>query len=131
MSFFSNQDINRLALHTALHQAAMGLSLAFFAAFLLHSGRSPAQVFLVIGTILVLRFFLRLGVPRTVRLLGFRNTLLLGSLLFAVEYLVLAAYDGSPRTPCAARFIGPATTPFMRPLAIPKCAAPNWARAGS
>ena len=95
MSFFSNQDINRLALHTALHQAAMGLSLAFFAAFLLHTGRSPAQVFLVIGTILVLRFFLRLGVPGTVRLLGFRNTLLLGSLLFAVEYLVLAAYDGS------------------------------------
>jgi hypothetical protein len=95
MSFFSNQDINRLALHTALHQAAMGLSLAFFAAFLLHTGRSPAQVFLVIGMILVLRFFLRLGVPGTVRLLGFRNTLLLGSLLFGVEYLVLAAYDGS------------------------------------
>jgi hypothetical protein len=95
MSLFGNQDINRLALHTALHQAAAGLSLVFFAAFLLHSGRSPAQVFLVVGTILVLRFFLRLAVPSTVRLLGYRNTLLLGSFLFAVEFLVLAAYDGS------------------------------------
>jgi MFS family permease len=95
MNVFANQDINRLTLHTALHQAAAGLSAVFLAAFLLHAGLSPAQVFLAIGSTLVLRFFLRLTVPGIVRMIGFRNTLLLGSLLFAVEFLILAAYDGS------------------------------------
>src|SRR5262249_32589428 len=95
MSFFGNQDINKLALHTALHQAAMGLSLAFFAAFLLHAGLSPSGVFLTLAAILTLRFFVRAAVLPSVRLIGFRNTFLLGALLFAVEYLVLAAYDGS------------------------------------
>ena len=95
MSFFGNQDINRLALHTALHQAAMGLSLAFFAAFLLHAGLAPSGVFLTLAAILTLRFFVRAAVLPSVRLIGFRNTFLLGALLFAVEYLVLAAYDGS------------------------------------
>jgi len=95
MSFFGNQDINKLALHTALHQAAMGLSLAFFAAFLLHAGLAPSGVFLTLAAILTLRFFVRAAVLPSVRLIGFRNTFLLGALLFAVEYLVLAAYDGS------------------------------------
>lgn len=95
MSFFGNQDLNKLALHTALHQAALGLSLVFFAAFMLRAGLSPSQVFLVIAAILILRFFVRTAVPGVVQRIGFRNALILGSLLFAVEFLILASYDGS------------------------------------
>jgi MFS transporter, DHA1 family, inner membrane transport protein len=95
MSFFANQDVNRLGVHTAIHQAALGLSWMFFVAFMLHAGLTPAQVFLVIGATLVVRFFVRLAVPTIVRSIGFRNTLLTGALLSAVEFLILAAYDGS------------------------------------
>jgi hypothetical protein len=95
MSFFGNQDVNKLALHTALHQAALGLSLVFFAAFMLRAGLSPSQVFLVIAAILILRFFVRTAVPGVVQRIGFRNALILGSLLFAIEFLILASYDGS------------------------------------
>jgi MFS transporter, DHA1 family, inner membrane transport protein len=95
MSFFSNQDINRLSLHTALHQAAFGLSLVFFAAFMLRAGLSPSQVFAVIAAILIIRFFVRTAVPSVVQRIGFRNAFIVGSLLFAVEFLVLASYDGS------------------------------------
>jgi MFS transporter, DHA1 family, inner membrane transport protein len=95
MSFFSNQDVNKLGLHTALHQAALGLSLVFFAAFMLRAGLSPSQVFLVIAAILILRFFVRVAVPDVVQRVGFRNALILGSVLFAVEFLILASYDGS------------------------------------
>jgi MFS family permease len=95
MSFFANQDVNRLSLHTALHQAAAGLSAAFFVPFLLHAGLAPAQIFLVIAGTLVLRFIIRTAVPSIVGLIGFRNTLVYSSLLFAVEFLILAGYDGS------------------------------------
>jgi MFS family permease len=95
MTFFTNRDINKLALHTGLHQAAAGLSQVFYVAFLLHAGLAPASVFLAFAAILTGRFFLRLMVPALVQRLGFRNTLILGSLLFVVEFLILAAYDGS------------------------------------
>lgn len=95
MSFFSNRNINKLALHTALHQTALGLSLVFFAAFMLRAGLSPSQVFLVIAAILIMRFFVRTAVPGVVQRIGFRNALILGSLLSAVEFLILASYDGS------------------------------------
>jgi len=94
MSFFGNRDINRLAIHTALIQVAGGLSSVFLAPFLLRAGLSPSQIFLVFAATLVLRFFLRLAVPDAVRLFGFRNTFLLGSLLLAVRFPVLALHDG-------------------------------------
>jgi hypothetical protein len=95
MSFFGNRDINRLAVHTALTQVASGLASVFLAAFLLRAGLSPAQVFLVFGATLALRFFLRLALPGVVRRLGFRNTFLVGATLFALKFLVLAGVDGS------------------------------------
>src|SRR5262245_2694003 len=95
MTFFANRDINQLALHTALIQVAAGLSTVFLAAFLLREGLAPAQVFLVFAVTLVLRFFMRLALTDLVLRIGFRNTFLLGSLLFTLKFPVLAAFDGS------------------------------------
>jgi MFS transporter, DHA1 family, inner membrane transport protein len=95
MNFFANRDINRLAVHTALTQVAFGLSTVFLAAFLLRAGLTPSEIFLVFAATLVLRFFIRLALPDLVRRIGFRNTFILGAVLCAGKYPILAAVDGS------------------------------------
>jgi DHA1 family inner membrane transport protein len=94
MSFFSNADINRLAAHHALHQLGFSIAGAFISAFLLRAGLPPAEIFLAFAGILGLRFALRPLVLTVVPVLGGRRTLVLGTLLFALQYLPLARVDG-------------------------------------
>jgi MFS transporter, DHA1 family, inner membrane transport protein len=95
MNFLGNPDINRLAIHTALIQVAGGLSAVFLAAFFLRAGLTPAEIFLTFAATLVLRFFVRIALPGLVQTIGYRNTFLLGALLFAGKFPVLAVFDGS------------------------------------
>jgi DHA1 family inner membrane transport protein len=94
MSFFSNADINRLAIHHALHQLGFSIAGAFVSAFLLRAGLPPAEVFLAFAGILGLRFALRPLVLVVVPVLGARRTLVLGTLLFALQYPALARVQG-------------------------------------
>jgi len=91
---FSNPDVNRLIAHTMLHQLAWGLSGVFLGVFLLRQGISPANIFLAVAAIFVLRFIFRPLVPITVSAIGSRRTLVLGTLLFALQYPSLALVHG-------------------------------------
>jgi MFS transporter, DHA1 family, inner membrane transport protein len=94
MSFFSNAGINRLVLHSALHQLGFGIAGVFIGVFLLRQGLAPAQVFLAFSGVLGGRFALRPLVLVVAPRLGARRTLVLGTLLFALQYPALARVDG-------------------------------------
>jgi hypothetical protein len=87
--FFTNRDINRLAIHAALVSLAWSLAGIFFTAFLLRAGMSQAKIFLIAGAILALRFALRPLVIGVVSMVGLRLTLILGTALSAVQFLVI------------------------------------------
>lgn len=88
-TFFANRDINRLAVHAALVSLAWSLAGIFFTVFLLRAGWTPAKVFLIAGAILALRFALRPLVISVVSMIGLRSTLILGTALSAVQFLVI------------------------------------------
>jgi MFS transporter, DHA1 family, inner membrane transport protein len=94
MAFLANADINRLAAHSALHQLGHGIAGVFIAAFLLRAGLPPAQVFLALAGSLLARFALRPLVLAVVPVLGARRTLVLGTLLSALQYPALARVQG-------------------------------------
>jgi DHA1 family inner membrane transport protein len=95
VSWRANVEINRLAVHTTLHQFAYGISAAFAGAYLLRAGLSPAAVFLTLAAILALRFALRPLVLVAVARLGPRRTLIGGTLLVALQYPLLAPVRGT------------------------------------
>lgn len=94
MAFLANRDINRLAAHSAVHQLAASVSGVFFSAFLLRAQVAPAGIFLCVAGIFVLRFMLRPLVRFAIRGIGLRRTLVLGTLLFGLQYPVLASVRG-------------------------------------
>ncbi|HUA51166.1 MAG TPA: MFS transporter [Candidatus Sulfotelmatobacter sp.] len=95
MSWLANVDVNRLTVHTTLHQFAYGISGVFAGAYLLRAGLSPAAVFLTLAAILTLRFVLRPLVLVAVARLGPRLTLIGGTLLVALQYPLLATVRGT------------------------------------
>ena len=95
MAFFSNAAVNRLALHSTLHQLAWSTSGIFFAVFLIRAGFSPAGVFLVLAGMLAVRLALRPMVLAVVAAIGLRRTLILGSVLCVPQILALAAVHGA------------------------------------
>jgi len=94
MGWLANADVNRLTLHTTLHQFAFGVSGVFIGAYLLRAGLSPAGVWLTFAAILALRFALRPLVLVAVERLGPRRTLIGGTVLFALQYPLLAPVHG-------------------------------------
>lgn len=93
-SVLANPDLNRLAVHSALQQVAWGVLSAFSAVFLLRQGLSIAQVFLCFAGIIALRCAVRPAVLASVRTIGLRCSLIVGSLLYAVQSLLLAPVHG-------------------------------------
>lgn len=93
MSFFTNPNINRLAVHTALHEFANNLSGIFSAVYLLRIGLSPTAIFLTFAAIFGLRFALRPLAFVLVPAIGLRWTLILGTMLIAGQYPLLALVD--------------------------------------
>jgi DHA1 family inner membrane transport protein len=94
MVYFSNRDINRLALHSAVATLAWALSSAFSAVFLVRVGLTPAQIFLTFAAILALRFVMRPVVLFTAPALGLRRTFILGAILCALSCPALALVHG-------------------------------------
>ncbi|NVO16908.1 MAG: hypothetical protein HXX10_23020 [Rhodoplanes sp.] len=90
---FGNPDINRLAVHSGLRQIAWGLAGVFFFAVLLRAGLSPAGAFLAVAATLAARLATRPLAFALIRAYGVRTTMLLGSLLYVVEFPVLAMTD--------------------------------------
>jgi MFS family permease len=90
MKFFANRDINRLAAHLALVSLAWGVAGTFFTVFLLRAGLPPAQIFLLAAAILALRFVLRPLVVIVASTIGLRRTLILGTLLSALQFPAIA-----------------------------------------
>jgi MFS transporter, DHA1 family, inner membrane transport protein len=94
MAFFRNSTINLLNLHYGIHAVAMGGGGAFFAAYLLKSGVSVPMTLVSLALILIGRFAIRpLIVPLAVRF-GVRALVMAGTVVCAVQYLVLAEVGG-------------------------------------
>jgi MFS family permease len=92
--FFTNRDINLLAIHTSLHKLAWGGSGVFFGVFLFRAGIPLTTVFLAFAAIYAMRFVLRPLVLVVAPLIGLRWTLILGTLLHAAQYPALALVHG-------------------------------------
>lgn len=94
MAFFRNSTINLLNLHYGIHAVAMGGGGSFFAAYLLKSGVSVPMTLISLALILIGRFAIRpLVVPLAVRF-GVRALVMAGTLVCAVQYVVLAEISG-------------------------------------
>src|SRR5258705_11336256 len=89
MVFYTNPNINRLAVHTTLHEIANSLSGLFSAVYLLRIGLSPAAIFLIFAAIYGLRFALRPIAFVIVPMLGRRWTLVLGTIFISGQYQLL------------------------------------------
>jgi len=93
-SLLVNRDLNLLAVHSALQQVAAGIVSAFSAVFLLRQGFSLPAIFISLGVIIVLRLMFRPAAALSVRLIGLRSTLIIGTFLYAAQGPLLAAVHG-------------------------------------
>lgn len=93
--FFTNREVNWLALHSGLRELAWGLAGVFVFAYLLQAGLSPVGAFLAVSATLALRFATRPLAFALIRSRGVRVTMVLGSVLYASQFPVLAAADAS------------------------------------
>jgi MFS family permease len=96
--FFANRAVNRLAIHTALQQLAWCMSGAFFGVYLLRAGLSPSILFLASAGVLALRFITRPLVLLVAPRLGLRATLVIGTLLSALQYPAVGLVHGADFT---------------------------------
>lgn len=93
-SLLVNRDLNLLAVHSALQQVAAGIVSAFSAVFLLRQGFSLPAIFLSLGAIIVLRLMFRPAAALSVRAIGLRSTLIIGTFLYAAQGPLLAPVHG-------------------------------------
>jgi len=93
-SLFGNRGVNYLIIHGALHRLAWGGSSVFIGVYLYRQGVSLAGVFLAYSAIFALRFGFRLALMPLVALIGMRRSLVLGTVLQAAQYPMLAFVHG-------------------------------------
>lgn len=96
--FFANRAINRLAVHTALQQLAWCMSGVFFGVYLLRAGLAPSILFLAAAGVLAMRFVLRPLVLFVAPYVGLRFTLVIGTLLTALQYPAVGLVHGVDAT---------------------------------
>jgi MFS family permease len=94
MAFFRNRTINLLNLHYAIHSIAMTGAGAFFAAYLIKAGVPVPGVFATFAAILVGRFLIRPAITGLAVRHGMRVLIILGTLLNACQYPLLAFVHG-------------------------------------
>src|SRR5689334_21261702 len=94
MAYFRNRSVNLLNLHYGIHAAALSGGGAFYFAYMLKNGFSVATVLVFGAAMLLGRFLIRpLILPAGVRW-GVRRLLILGTLVVAVQYPILAEVVG-------------------------------------
>jgi DHA1 family inner membrane transport protein len=94
MAFFANGAVNRVNIHygvQALAQAAGGL---FMLVFLLRAGLPVPVAFLVLAAMLAGRFILRPAILPVAKRCGLKTTLIIGALVLAVQYPLIAEVHG-------------------------------------
>ncbi len=94
MKMFANSDINRVYVHSGLQSLAYNLGGVFIWVYLLKAGVALPLVFVCIAVVILSRLVLRLGVVPMIMRLGLRKALMIGTVLDAASYLVLAKVDG-------------------------------------
>ena len=94
MTLFANRDLNRLAAHSTLLHLSWAIFGSFSAVFLLREGLSLAAIFLCFAAIILLRFAFRPAVLFSVRAIGLRSTLIVGTFLNGVQSPLLAPVHG-------------------------------------
>jgi hypothetical protein len=94
MAFFRNDQVNWLNLHYGINALARTGGDAFFCAFLLRKGLPIPTVLGTLAAVLLGRFLVRPAVlPLAVRF-GLRRLLIVGSLMVALQYPLLATVRG-------------------------------------
>lgn len=94
MAFFRNDAVNRVNLHYGIEALAMGAGGVFFIAFLLHAGVSVPVTLLTFAGILAGRFALRPAILPLAKRWGLKPLLILGTILMAGQYPLLAEVRG-------------------------------------
>ncbi len=94
MRFFDNSAINRIYLHSALQSMASNAGGVFVYIYLLKAGLALPLVLLTIACLMALRIVMRLIVLPVIRRIGLRNGVILGTLIEATSYVMLAQVHG-------------------------------------
>lgn len=94
MSFFRNDAINRVNLHSAIQALAAGAGGVFVLVFMLRAGVPAPLVLCSMTAMTGGRFLLRPFVPRLARRIGLRRTLVLGTVLEAAVFPLLPLVKG-------------------------------------
>ena len=94
MRFFDNSAINRIYLHSGLQSMASNAGGVFVYIYLLKAGLALPLVFLTIACLMALRIVIRFCVVPVIKHIGLRNGVILGTLIEAASYLMLAHVRG-------------------------------------
>ena len=94
MAFFANDAINRVNLHYAVQALAQNLGGVFFFAYLLQAGISVPVTLLAFLSMVAGRFVLRPLIIPLGKRWGLRPLVIVGALLHAVQYPILAWVHG-------------------------------------
>ena len=94
MAFFRNTTVNLLNLHYGMHALALSGGGAFFAVYLLRAGVPAHGVLASLAAILIGRFFIRPAVLPLCKRFGLKPMVIVGTILTAGQYLLLARVDG-------------------------------------
>lgn len=107
MSFFGNDAINRVNLHSGVQALAQGAGGVFVLVFLLRAGVSPPLVLCAMAAMNAGRFVLRPLVLPLARRFGLRATLVLGTVLEAATFPILPLVQGVDLAFAAVIVVGP------------------------
>jgi hypothetical protein len=94
MSFFGNDAINRVILHSGIQALAQGAAGVFVFVFLLRAGVPLPFVFLSLAAMVGARFLMRPMVLPLAKRFGVRSTLVLGTVLEAAIFPILPLVHG-------------------------------------
>lgn len=94
MAFLANRSVNMLNLHYGLHALAMSGGGVFYAVYLLKAGVSVPLVLTAFAAIFGGRFLLRPLILVLARRWGLKPVVIAGTLVQAVQYLILAHVHG-------------------------------------
>src|SRR5262245_45651384 len=97
MAFFGNDAINRVNIHYGIQALAQAGGGIFFLVFLLREGVSVPATMLAMAGILLMRLAIRPAVLPLAKRWGMKPILIVGALLFAIQYPMLAEVHGVGR----------------------------------
>src|SRR5258705_4650578 len=94
MAYLKNSAVNLLNLHYGLHALALNAGGAFFVVFLLRAGVPTPIVFVAVAFALLIRFLVRRVVLVLAPRWGMRPLVILGTVLGALQYPIIAEVHG-------------------------------------